>query len=168
MNTGQVLLSIIAFAFLGTVLVNFNHLVLASNEDMSNSHDVILGTTIAATYLDEAQSLAFDQVAINTPIYDPNSCTPPENLGPDSGEAAPPEFDDFDDYNGYVAIDTAQGNNGVFESDFTVSYVDPENINFRSMPTFMKRLDIKTWRIDIPFTVDTVNMFTTMAYFRWN
>ena len=168
MNTGQVLLSILAFAFLGTVLVNFNHLVLASNEDMSNNHDVIVGTTIAATYLDEAQSLAFDQASINNPIYDPSVLTPPNNLGPDSGEVVPEEFDDFDDYSGYSAIDTAAGNNGVFESDFTVSYVDPENINFRSMPTFMKRLDIKTWRIDVPFTVDTVTMFSTMAYFRWN
>jgi len=168
MSTGQVMLSILAFAFLGTVLVNFNHLVLASNQDMSNSHDVILGSTIASTYLDEAQSLAFDQAAITSPIYDLSLLTPPNNLGPDSGETVPSTFNDFDDYNGYSAFDTAAGNNGIFESDFTVSYVDPENINFRSMPTFMKRMDIKTYRIDIPFTVDTVAMFSTMAYFRWN
>jgi len=168
MNSGQVMLSIAAFMFLGTVLINFNHLVLASNEDMSNSHDLIIATTITSTWLDEAQSLAFDQTTIDSPCYDPATLTPPLLLGPDAGETDYTTFNDFDDFDGYSITQAADGNNGMFESDFTVTYVDPENINRATVQTFIKRLDIKTWRVDIPVTTDTVKMFTTMAYFKFN
>jgi len=168
MNSGQVVLSIAAFMFLGTVLVNFNRLVLASNEDISSSRDLITATTIASTWIDEAQSLAFDQTTINSPVYDPATLTDPNCLGPDAGETDYTTFNDFDDFNGYSITQQSEGNNGLFESDFTVTYVDPENINFHSVQTFMKRLDIKTWRVDVPVTTDTVRMFTTMAYFKFN
>ena len=168
MNSGQVMLSIAAFMFLGTVLINFNHLVLASTEDMSNSHDLIIATTIASTWVDEAQSLAFDQTTVDSPAYDPAKLTDPNSLGTDGGETDYTTFNDFDDFEGYSITQQADGNNGLFRSDFTVSYVDPEDINFRSVQTFMKRLDVKTWRVDIPVTTDTVRMFTTMAYFKFN
>jgi hypothetical protein len=167
MNTGQVMMSIAAFAFLGTVLVNFNNLILANNEDMSNSHDVIIATSISATFLEAAQGLNFDENSIDQPVNSPADLTDPNDLGPD-GEADYTQFDDFDDYNGYSITQQAEGNNGMFRSDFTVSYVDPENINFRSVQTYIKRLDVKTWRVDIPFTSDTVHMFTTMAYFKFD
>ncbi len=168
MNTGQVLMSVAAFAFLGTVLVNFNNLVLANNEDMSNSHDVIIATSISATYLDVAQGLNFDEVAVGQPINSPSDLTDPNSLGPDAGETDVSLFDDFDDFNGYSITQPAEGNNGTFRSDFTVTYVDPDNINFATVQTYLKRLDVKTWRVDIPVTTDTVRMFTTMAYYKYN
>ena len=168
MNSGQVMLSIAAFMFLGTVLINFNHLVLASNEDMLNSHDLIIATTIASTWVDEAQSLAFDQTTIDSPADNPATLTDPTDLGPDGGETDYTQFNDFDDFDGYSITQQADGNNGMFRSDFTVTYVDPENINFQSVQTFMKRLYIKTWRVDFPVTTDTVGIFTTMAYFKFN
>ena len=167
MNTGQVLMSVAAFAFLGTVLVNFNNLILANNEDMSNSHDLIIGTSISATYLEIAQGLNFDENTIDKPANSPADLSEPNDLGPD-GETDISQFDDFDDFNGYSITQQAEGNNGVFRSDFTVSYVDPEDINFRSVQTYLKRLDVKTWRVDVPFTTDTVRMFTTMAYYKFN
>jgi hypothetical protein len=167
MNTGQVMLSIAAFMFLGTVMVNFNHLVLANNESMSDNHDLIIASTIASTYLDAAQAMNFDENSIENPVSDPTGMTPPLDLGPD-GEYDITQFDDFDDFNGYSLTEQAEGNNGVFRSDFTVSYVDPEDINYRSVQTFVKRLDIKTWRVDVPDSRDTVRMFTTMAYFKFN
>jgi hypothetical protein len=167
MNTGQVMLSIAAFMFLGTVLVNFNHLVLANNEDMSNSHDLIIASTIASTYLEAAQAMNFDEKSIEDPVYDPMNLTAPNDLGPE-GEYDITQFDDFDDFNGYSVTEQAEGNNGVFRSDFTVTYVDPEDINYKSVQTFVKRLDIKTWRVDVPATRDTIRMFTTMAYFKFN
>ena len=167
MNTGQVILSIGAFMFLGTVLVNFNHLVVVNNEDLSDNHDLIIAASIATTYLDAAQAMNFDENAIEQPINDPKDLTEPNDLGPD-GEADIAGFDDFDDFNGYSVTQQAEGNNGVFRSDFTVTYVDPEDINYKSVQTFLKRLDIKTWRVDVPATKDTVRMFTTMAYFKFN
>ena len=168
MNTGQVILSIAAFAFLGTVLVNFNNLVLANNEDMSNSHDVIIATSISATFLDAAQGLNFDENSVSQPVNSPSDLTPPNDLGPDAGETDITLFNDFDDFNGYSITQQAEGNNGVFRSDFVVSYVDPENINNRTVQTYIKRLDVKTWRVDVPVTTDTVRMFTTMAYYKFN
>ena len=168
MNTGQVLLSIAAFMFLGTVLVNFNHLVLANNEDMSDSHDLILASEIAQTYLEAAQATNYDKASVEDPVDDVTQFTDPNDLGPDGNETEVSDFNDFDDFNGVVAVDTAEGTNGVFQTDFTVTYVDPEDINYRSVQTFMKRLDLKTYRIDVPNARDTVHMFTTMAYFKFN
>jgi len=168
MNTGQVMISIAAFAFLGTVLVNFNNLILANNEDMSNSHDVIIATSIAATYIDAAQGLNFDENTVGQPVSTPSQLTDPNALGPDPGEIDISQFNDFDDFNGYSVTQAAEGNNGTFRCDFVVTYVDPENINRPTVQTFLKRLDIKTWRVDIPVTTDTVRMFTTMAYFNFN
>lgn len=165
MNTGQVILSIAAFAFLGTVLVNFNNLVLANNEDIANSHDVIIATSISATFLDAAQGLNFDENTVDQPVSSPSDLTDPNGLGPDPGET---DMSYFDDFNGYSVMQQADGNNGTYRSDFVVSYVDPENINNRTVQTFIKRLDVKTWRVDIPVTTDTVRMFTTMAYYKFN
>jgi hypothetical protein len=167
MNTGQVMISVAAFAFLGTVLINFNNLILANNQDMSNSHDLILATSISATYLEAAQAMNFDENTTDQPANSLADLTPANDLGPD-GEIGISNFDDFDDFDGYSITQEAKGNNGTYRSDFTVSYIDPDNINFRSMPTYLKRLDVKTWRIDIPVTTDTVRMFTTMAYFKFN
>jgi hypothetical protein len=114
-----------------------------------------------------AQSMNYDEKSIEDPIYDPSGFTDPNNLGPD-GEVDISGFDDFDDFNGYSVTEQAEGNNGIFRSDFTVSYVDPEDINYRSVQTYLKRLDIKTWRVDVAVTRDTVRMFTTMAYFKFN
>jgi len=168
MNTGQVMLSIAAFTFLGTVLVNFNNLILANNEDLTNSHDVIIGTTISASYLDDAMGLNFDENTVGQAVTNPMDLTDPNALGPDPGETDLTTFDDFDDFNGYSITAPADGNNGTFRSDFTVTYVDPENINRPTVQTFLKRLDVKTWRVDIPVTTDTVRMFTTMAYYNFN
>jgi hypothetical protein len=168
MNTGQVLMSVAAFVFLGTVLVNFNNLIVANNDDMSNSHDVIVGSSISATYLDMAQGLNYDELTVGQPVNDPSQFTSPYSLGPDPGEVDISQFDDFDDFNGYSITQPAEGNNGVFRSDFTVTYVDPDNINSVTTPTYLKRLDVKTWRVDVPFTTDTVRMFTTMAYYKYN
>jgi hypothetical protein len=167
MNTGQVLLSIMAFVFLSTVVVNFHNLVADNTDQMTDSHDVIIATSLASTYLESAQSMNFDEKTIDAPVDDPGGLTEPAKLGPE-GELTMEGFDDFDDFNGYVRIDSAGANNGVYKSEFQVCYVDPEDINTQSSQTFLKRMDIKTWRIDRPVTYDTVEVFATMGYFRFN
>jgi hypothetical protein len=167
MNTGQVMLSIMAFAFLATVLVNFQNLVADNSDQMTDSHDIIIATSLASSYLETAQSMNFDEKTIDAPVDDPGGLTAPDHLGPD-GEITMDGFDDFDDFNGFTKVDSAGANNGIFRSDFTVCYCDPEDINTIWSQTFLKRMDIKTWRIDRPITYDTVRVFTTMGYFRFN
>ncbi len=167
MNTGQVLLSIMAFVFLSTVVVNFHSLVADNTLQMTDSHDVIIATSLASSYLESAQAMNFDEKTISTPVDDAGGFTEPSKLGPD-GELTMEGFDDIDDFNGYVRIDSAGANNGVFESVFQVCYVDPEDINTQTSQTFLKRIDVKTWRIDRPVTYDTVTVFATMGYFRFN
>jgi hypothetical protein len=167
MNTGQVMLSIFAFAFLATVLVNFQSLVADNSDQMTDSHDIIIATSISSSYLETAQSMNFDEKTIDSPVDDPGGLTDPGKLGPE-GELTIDGFDDFDDFNDFSITADAGGGNGVYQSEFQVCYVDPEDINTVTSQTFLKRLDIKTWRIDRPVTFDTVRVFTTMGYFRFN
>jgi hypothetical protein len=167
MNTGQVLLSILAFVFLSTVMVNFHSLVADNTDQMTDSHDVIIATSISSSYLETAQAMNFDEKSIDTPVNDPGGLTEPGKLGPDK-ELNIAGFDDFDDFNGLDTTVDAGAGNGVYRSVFQVCYVDPEDINTVASQTFLKRLDIKTWRADRPVTTDTVCVFTTMGYFRFN
>jgi hypothetical protein len=96
--------------------------------------------------------------------------TSPALLGKESGEDSMVIFNDFDDFN-KITLEKSAGNTGRrYRTYFTVSYVNPVNVtasvNYR---TYVKRMDLKTWRISPPLTsssqADTLRMSTVMGYF---
>ncbi len=73
MNTGQTIITIVAFVFLTTILVNFYGLVASTGDDISSGQDGILETTIATSYMELAQGLSYDEIIDSSDIAIHNS-----------------------------------------------------------------------------------------------
>lgn len=174
--SNHTLLTIGAFLILTSVLVGFYRLLAASGDDVGNAQDMILATTIATSYLELAQGMAFDEYTDTAHVAAGAAglLTTAGNLGRDGGaEDSIGAFNDFDDFNGMSAVKTATGTNKQFTTVFRVSYVDPSNVDkISSFQTFVKRLDLKTWRSFPPpiddATPDTLKMSITMGYFHFD
>jgi hypothetical protein len=169
------LLTIGAFILLSSILLGFYQLLGTTGDDIANAQDLILATTIATSYVELAQGLAFDEFTDTTSaaIGNPSTLTPAYLLGPDSGNDSIPAFNDFDDFNGLEVEKPATGTNKRFTTKFTVSYVDPDNIDVPvTYQTFVKRLDLKTWR-SFPLhgaseRVDTFRVSIGLGYFHFD
>jgi hypothetical protein len=174
MNTGQTILVLGSFLLLSTILLSFYSIVANSSDVVASGQDGILATTLATSYMEVAQGLAFDQVTDTSDIAigNPNMLTPSTRLGPDtSSENSIGTFNDFDDFKGFSIEEVASGTNRRFRTTFDVNYVDPNNVNAVSTNrTFIKRMDLKTWRTFPPVTgkVDTLRLSMCLGYFHFD
>jgi hypothetical protein len=174
--SNHTLLTIGAFLILSTILLGFYELLAATGNQLTDSQDLILGTTVTESYIELAQGLAFDQLTdtSNAAIGNPSALTTIDHLGPDeSAENSIGTFNDFDDFNRFQVEKTATGTNKRFTTTFRVYYVNPNNVGLVSTSqTFVKRLDLKTWRSYPPSAnggaVDTVRMSIALGYFHFD
>jgi hypothetical protein len=176
MNTGQTIVTIAAFVFLMTILVNFYGLVASTGDDISSGQDGILETTIATSYMELAQGLSFDEITDSSDIaiHNASALTSPTSFGPDNGvEDSIHNFNDFDDFNGLSVEKTPGGTNRRYKTMFRVHYVNPDNVAAISgSRTFVKRMDLKTWRV-FPVAganerLDTLKTSLVMGYFHFD
>jgi hypothetical protein len=172
MSTGQTLLTIAAFILLTTLLQGVYSSVGSIGNDISSGQDGILATTIATSYSEYANGLAFDQTTDTSDV----ALTSPALLtyppGPEPGESGFDSFNDFDDLNGFVDEKTAGGSSRKYKTVFSVSYVDSSDVSRTvSYRTYLKRLDMKTWRtFPVPGTdeiIDTLRTSIVMGYFHF-
>lgn len=174
MSSGQTLMALGAFILLSTLLLNFYSILGNTSDVAASGQDGILASTLATSYLEVAQGLAFDQITDTTDaaIGNPDMLTPILKLGPDSSsEVGLGSFDDFDDFKGFAIEEVASGTNRRFRTEFDVNYVDPSNINnISNNRTFVKRMDVKTWRVYPPVNsrVDTLRLTLVMGYFHFD
>jgi hypothetical protein len=175
MTTGQTILTIGAFMFLSTIMVNFYRIVADTGDSIASGQDGILATTITTSYMELAQGLAFDEITdtSNVGLTTPDVLTSPSFLGPDAGEDSLASFNDFDDLNGLALEKTATGTNRRYRTQFEVYYVNPDDINIKSsVRTYVKRMNLKTWRIYPPAAsaneIDTVRNSLILGYFHFD
>lgn len=176
MNTGQTIITIAAFVFLTTILLNFYGLVASTGDDISSGQDGILETTIATSYMELAQGLSFDEItdSSDVAIHNVNALTHPYGLGPEStSEDSIQNFNDFDDFDGLMVEKQPGGTDRRYRTTFSVHYVSPSDVeNIVYTKTFLKRMDLKTWRI-FPVAgpeerLDTLNTSLVMGYFHFD
>lgn len=173
MSTGQTMLTLGAFMFLSTILLNFYRLVADTGTVIASGQDGILATTIAVSYMELAQGAAFDNItdSSNVAIANPSALT--STLGPEAGEDSLWSYNDFDDFNGATIDKQAVGSIRQYRTTFSVCYVNPDDVSQKSGgKTFVKRMDLKTWRIYPPATgpndIDTVRTSLVMGYFHFD
>jgi len=172
MSTGQTLLTIGAFILLTTILQGIYSSISSVGTDISGGQDGILATTIATSYIEYANGLAFDETTDTSDIAltSPSVLTYPP--GPEAGETGFDSFNDFDDLNGFVDTKTAGGSLRKYTTTFTVTYVDSSDVS-KSVPyrTYLKRLDMRTWRTSpAPGSdeiIDTLKTSVVMGYFHF-
>jgi hypothetical protein len=173
MNTGQTILTIGAFVLLTTILQGLYNSLGNVGADISSGQDGILATTIATSYSEMVNRLAFDQVtdtsdvALTSPLLLTYPC------GPEAGEDSIAEFNDFDDFNGYSEVKVAGGSGRSYRTTFTVSYVDEANLSsIVAVRTYLKRMDMKTWRVAPAPTgdeiIDTLTTSLVMGYYHFD
>ena len=173
MSSGQTMLTIFAFVLLTSTLNNFYRLLGISGDDISSGQDGILATTIATSYMEVAQGLAFDEKTdtSNAAIGNINVLTAPANLGPDiADEDSVQDFNDFDDFDGFVFQKQANGTGRTYATQFSVDYVDADDISAISgTRTYLKRMDMKTWRTIPPGPkADTLRLSLVLGYFHFD
>jgi hypothetical protein len=172
LSTGQTFLTIGAFILLTTILQGVYSSMGSIGTDISGGQDGILATTIATSYTEYANGLAFDQTTDTSDI----ALTSPAPLtyppGPESGETGFDTFNDFDDLNGFVDEKVAGGSSRKYKTAFTVTYVDSNDVSTSvHYRTYIKRLDMKTWRTyPVPLSdeiIDTLRTSFVMGYFHF-
>ena len=173
MSTGQALLTIGAFILLTTILQGVYTSLGNIGTDVGSGQDGILAATIASSYGEIANGLAFDNITASSDTAVHNSAALTYPPGPEAGEDSLSEFDDFDDFNGFTDVRTAGNSGRRFKTTFVVSYVDTSNISsIVSYRTYVKRLDMKTWRtVPAPTNdevLDTLKTSLIMGYFHFN
>jgi hypothetical protein len=172
MSTGQTFLTIGAFILLTSILQGVYSSMGSIGNDISGGQDGILATTIATSYIEYANGLAFDDITDTSDVAltSPASLTYPP--GPEAGETGFDSFNDFDDLNGFVDEKVAGGSSRKYKTQFTVSYVDTSDISHVvAYRTYLKRLDMRTWRtFPVPTSdeiVDTLKTSIVMGYFHF-
>lgn len=183
MSTGQTLLTLGAFILLSTILVTFYRLLAESGQTMDRSQASITAVSLATTYTQLAQGLSFDEATIDSFLTTSQvgHLTPVNGMGPDNqlGPDLPPNaslprenqignFDDFDDFNNAVVVDSTLGGTlGRYATRFRVYYVNPTNVNTAATSqTFVKRMDMRIWRT-FPPSADTLQFSLIYGYFQF-
>jgi hypothetical protein len=173
MGSGNTLLTICAFMLLSTAIMNFYQLSSSAGDSISSGQDGIFLSTITTSYIEMAQGLAFDSYTDTSHVAVANAyvLTSPTLLGPEYGEDSVAEYNDFDDFNG-IHIDKEAGTtNRRYRTEFKVVYVDPTDLEkVMNSRTFVKRLDMKTYRIYPASmnTIDTLRASFVMGYFHFD
>jgi hypothetical protein len=163
MGLGQTLLTILAMAMLGTLMLTVNTTTMDSGDSLEQSEYRIMASSLGISMLERANGMSFDENTVSADVGSPSSLSSP--LGPESGETEA-TFDDFDDYNGFSKW--VLGNAITFRSaDFrlwsSVDYVSivSDTVKVSGGRTYHKQLHV--W-VASPFMKDTLQFSTVYSY----
>lgn len=161
MGTGQTLLTIAAMMMLSKMVLAVNNDNAQSGGSIEMAVYRITGTSLGLSVIEEATGLAFDEKSDTVGISNPSSFTAVNKLGPDNGEVYP-HYDDFDDFNGLVKVDSVSGS-AIFKTSVTVQYVTIASnvISVSASPTYSKQMTVK---VSSAFMTDTLTFTTIMSY----
>lgn len=178
MNLGQTIITLGAFVLMSSIILGMNTSFVENGKSIDEAQNGIMGLSLATSYIELAQGLAFDETTISDFITSTGDLTQPNQLGadPDSGETSPSGFDDFDDFNGYTetvrmgsdsSVPDSLLSGSIFKLNFSVYYVNPADVNTKVVTrTFVKRMDVKVWRT-FPESKDTLNASHILGYWHF-
>ena len=164
MNTGQMIMTIGAMILLSTIILRVNNNFSINTSTVYDSKFAILGTSVGASVIEEAMGKAFDESTADTSASSLTDLTNPNKLGPETGEAYP-NFNDFDDYNGFTKIDSTMPS-AVFKIHCVVTYVDPNTPDVTSSnATWTKKISVTVTSVSMK---DTVKLSSLFSYWMFN
>lgn len=160
MNTGQMLLTLGAMILLSMLTIRVNKNNLQTEKVVLNTKFGVLSTSLATSIIEEANSKAFDKETNDTMATSTSELTLPASLGPEAGETYP-DFNDFDDFKGFVKIDSTMPS-AIFTISSTVVYVNPSNPDSTvSTRTWHKKITVS---VSSPLMKDTVRLSSIFSY----
>lgn len=157
MNSGNQLLSIAAIFLLQLLIMNANKHTIEKMLIKNTNTSVIAASSVAQSMIEEIQNKAFDENTVSKSVLNDADLTDLSTLGPDTGEFNNTQFDDIDDYNGYVTVDSL-ANIGKFEVSVQVSYrINMHTDQLSSKPTFAKVVTV---------SVDNFSLTNPLKYYQ--
>jgi len=161
MNSGHMLITIAGVLLLSNLILNVHQ---ANTERMIatyTSESVIDASGLAQSIIDMIQSKAFDENTIKAAVWQLDSLTAANKLGPEPGEYKHTEFDDIDDYNNYTAT-VSLDRMGDFYINVNVFYVNPLNPQIKSSTvTYSKRIELSIINYSL---LDTLKYHHIISY----
>ncbi|HEX6983635.1 MAG TPA: hypothetical protein VF181_12820 [Balneolaceae bacterium] len=139
----EVLQTMAAMIIFSMILLNANRMILRNTVMQVEGELEQEVVALAQDIIEEGRTKEFDEVNVGMhlpPAAIPNDFTDPSALGPESGETKRFEFDDFDDYNGW--IDTLTTEHGQFFIETKVFYVDGTNYEEMSDENTFKKMQV--------------------------
>lgn len=167
MNTGQMLLSMGAMMLLSFLVLRFNSIQLTSAQASYNAKFGIVATSLATSMLEEAKDKVFDEVVLDTTKQITSASELSATLGAEGTEAYP-NFDDFDDYNNLLHVDSLSLKNPQtgaptkFTITAKVEYVTETNPDVKaSGKTYHKKMTVT---VTSSAMIDKVELSTIFSY----
>jgi hypothetical protein len=166
MGSGQMLITMGAMILLSIIILTVNSGYLRNNDMILDSKFDILAVSLAVSYLEDANGLAFDERT--TGGFTATNVNQLSSLGKDVGEyyvsRDSNNFNDFDDYNNLsVVYNDSTLESAIFNINTKVGYVSDSNPNvFINYKTWYKKLDVY---VSSQSMTDTIKMSTVLSYF---
>lgn len=137
MNTGQMMIGIVALSLVTITILNFNRSSISTQDSLIYNKEFVLATTVAQSMLDEVGGKFYDERIANglsvTTESDFSTTLTAES-------ETYPNFDDIDDYNGFTKNDTIPYM-GVFEISVSVEYMT-DNLASTLAKTYNKNVTV--------------------------
>ena len=161
MNSGNQLLSIAAIFLLQLLIMNANKHTIEKMLIKNANTSVIAASSVAQSMIEEIQNKAFDENTVSKSVLNDADLTDLSTLGPDTGEFNNTQFDDIDDYDGYVTEDSLE-NIGKFQVSVRVNYrINMHTEQLSSKPTFVK---VVTVSVDNFSLTNPIKYYQVIAY----
>lgn len=146
MSNIQSFLSIGAISLVAVISLRFNEAVLQNSSIEVENKVYLTAFSLADDLIEEIKEKAFDATTVKFPTTDPLTLTAPGKMGIDQLGTGLyevyPNYDDIDDYNGYVRQISAPHAED-YEVSCMVWYVNSANQNlFSNVQTFYKRVEV--------------------------
>lgn len=143
MGSGETLITLGAVFMLSFAAINMNNSFTENNDFFNQTKFGLESIALANSIIEEASQLPFDEMSWDTTKVEKmaSDFTPHGNLGPDYGETNNMLFDDFDDFNNFMIMDTTQQN--VYQISCKINYINPANPDtFISTQSFFKKITV--------------------------
>lgn len=158
MNTGQMMITLAAIVLLSMVILRVTTNFLSTDDVLMESKFGVLGISLATSMMEEATGKPFDEESDSGTVLLISDLSA---IGPDAGEIYP-NFDDFDDYDGLIKIDSTMPS-AVYKIQCKVDFVNPANLDgISAAKTWHKKLRLYVTSESSP---DTIKMETIYSYF---
>ena len=161
MHLGETLLVLGALVIFSLAALYLNDSKFDNDMTLMETEFRITAVGIAQSFLEEAQSLKFDEILNDTTFTGglPDNFTDVASLGTETGESYL-NFDDVDDFNGYSTnINTPRAD---YDIDIIVSYADSVNIN----PGYLNKSFLKIMAVKVTsvFFGDSIKLDYLYSY----
>ncbi len=150
---------------LGAVILTTNKGIYESSGVMLTTNFALESTALAASTIDEAEALPFDESTRFGVDSLTSQLTPVGSLGQEN--VTGDTLNDFDDYNGLVGsggrLATDSSGTGLYRIRTRVYYVTINNLSApAATPTWFKRIDVTVWN-----TVDSTSRITMSSVYSY-